>query len=399
MGPAWEISPQQLISGLNPMNINFYDAFRVTKLASTAIVSIFGFCLFFLTVPRDEVLHNYRVCRKLLGAAYWIFAGINILGYFLRHYYPHISHSYVNGHLTLIAASYQALFLPLALVTLINADYLDRKKIRLGVIPISLLSFLSISFFFLTVPDWLVKTVFWGFLSYYVWQLVTSIRLIITESRAAGKMMDDYFSSRKTLNIGWMRSMGIISNSCGVIALLMILIRSWVVAFLVLLYISTIYTILAVEYLNYIYVFNLVAPVVHTGETRPKYQKSKISGLDVDSLLRRLSETMTSKKPYRDAGLTIVQLSREIDVTPHQLSELLNDKLDMNFHKFVNSFRIQDAKALLENEAEKSIIDIAFDCGFNSKSNFNQVFKNETGKTPGEWRRVRRSMPKKTLPG
>jgi hypothetical protein len=229
------------------MRIDFYTAFQVTKLASTVIVAIFGLCLFALAVPHDDVLRNYRACRKFLGTAYWIFASMNFLGYFFRHCFPNIDHSYVNAHLTLIVASYQTIFLPRALVTLINADCLDRKKIRLSLILVSMLSFLSIASFFSPFPDWLTTVIFLIFLAYYSWQLVTSTRLIIAESRSAGERMDDYFSNPGTLHIGWIRIMGIISNSCGVLSLLMVLVRSWGVAFFVLLYISVAYVILAIK--------------------------------------------------------------------------------------------------------------------------------------------------------
>lgn len=376
------------------MSIDYYAAFQATKLASTAIVSVFGFCLFFLAVPRDDALRNYRTCRKLLGTAYWIFAAINFFGYFLRRYYPYIAHGFVNAHLTLIVASYETLLLPMALVTLVNSDWLDRRKTVLDLLLVSSLSFLSVASLLSPFPGWASEAVFAAFLSYYIWQLITSTRLILAESRSSRKRIDDYFSNRGPLHLGWVGIMGLISNSCGVLSLLMILVQSWLVAFLVLLYISVAYAVLAVKYLNYIYVFNLVAPVIHDEGTRAKYQKSRLSGLDVDRRLQELNAIMTSKKLYLDADLSMAQLSREADLTPPQLSELMNNKLNMNFSSYVNTFRVRAAKALLESKPSMSIIDIAFACGFNSKSNFNHVFKSETGETPTEWRRASVSMRK-----
>ena len=74
-------------------------------------------------------------------------------------------------------------------------------------------------------------------------------------------------------------------------------------------------------------------------------------------------------------------------MTAHQLSQLLNEKLNVNFYTFINKYRIQEARRILTEEPDKSIIAIAYDVGFNSKSSFYEAFSKFTGKTPYRYRK------------
>jgi AraC-like DNA-binding protein len=74
-------------------------------------------------------------------------------------------------------------------------------------------------------------------------------------------------------------------------------------------------------------------------------------------------------------------------VTPHQLSEILNERLNMNFSSYLNGFRVREAERLLVKRGDRSIIEIAFEVGFNSKASFNNHFLKQTGLTPSEYRK------------
>ena len=71
---------------------------------------------------------------------------------------------------------------------------------------------------------------------------------------------------------------------------------------------------------------------------------------------------------------------------PHQLSQFLNERLETSFTRYVNSFRVEEAKWLLLEKPARSILSICYQVGFSSKSSFNSVFKNITGFTPTEFR-------------
>ena len=96
-----------------------------------------------------------------------------------------------------------------------------------------------------------------------------------------------------------------------------------------------------------------------------------------------------NKKAFLNSELTIDQLALEIGVSKHNLSETINSAFQKNFYDFVNSYRVEDFKQRIKNPefANYSLIAVAFESGFSSKSSFNTIFKKYTGTTPSEYRK------------
>ena len=134
------------------------------------------------------------------------------------------------------------------------------------------------------------------------------------------------------------------------------------------------------------------APVLRdmssTGSVRQKYQKSGLSAERAGEYLEILIRYMETNTPYRDNGLTLNQLAEMVDITPHNLSEVLNTKLGQSFFDFVNTYRVDDVKKAIIDPTKRNftLLALAFDAGFNSKTAFNTIFKKYTGKTPSEFR-------------
>ena len=77
-----------------------------------------------------------------------------------------------------------------------------------------------------------------------------------------------------------------------------------------------------------------------------------------------------------------------LDISSHNLSEVINTRFRQNFFDFVNSYRIKQVKRELSDSKNSpfTVLALAFDAGFNSKSSFNTIFKKHTGRTPSEFR-------------
>jgi AraC-like DNA-binding protein len=105
--------------------------------------------------------------------------------------------------------------------------------------------------------------------------------------------------------------------------------------------------------------------------------------------LKRLSGVMEALSPHLDPGLTLHELARIAGLPAYQLTELLNGVLGQTFYAFVNRRRIEEAKKKLSDPglAHLKILSIALDCGFASKSAFNRVFREFTGRTPSDYRK------------
>jgi AraC-like DNA-binding protein len=124
-----------------------------------------------------------------------------------------------------------------------------------------------------------------------------------------------------------------------------------------------------------------------------RYERSLLEGMDFGAVSARLMELMEEQKLYTHEDLTLKTVSGSLAITPHQLSQLLNERFNMNFKSFVNSFRVREARRLLVEEPESSIISIAYVVGFNSKTSFYRAFARVTGRTPHEYRDDALSTP------
>jgi len=96
---------------------------------------------------------------------------------------------------------------------------------------------------------------------------------------------------------------------------------------------------------------------------------------------------METEKPYLEPKLTLSSLADELEISANHLSQVINQYEEKNFFDFVNSYRVEEYKERATDPAYQnfSILAIALDSGFNSKSSFNQVFKKFTGKTPSQY--------------
>ncbi|TKG97442.1 helix-turn-helix domain-containing protein [Puteibacter caeruleilacunae] len=118
-----------------------------------------------------------------------------------------------------------------------------------------------------------------------------------------------------------------------------------------------------------------------------KYLYSKLTEDKFANIAKRLTEIMESEKPYLQTDLTADKLAKMVDVSPGELSQLLNEYLNTKFYEYVNRYRIEEFIGLLSTpQAEKhKITALAEQCGFSSTSTFYRAFNNEKGMTPAQY--------------
>jgi AraC-like DNA-binding protein len=118
-----------------------------------------------------------------------------------------------------------------------------------------------------------------------------------------------------------------------------------------------------------------------------KYQRSGLKQEDVADLVNKIKKYMVIEKPYLNRELSIYDLSDQLKISRHILSEVINEYMGMNFYTLVNEYRVNEVKERLMSDKFKhlTILAIAYDSGFNSKSSFNTIFKEKTGMTPSEY--------------
>jgi AraC-like DNA-binding protein len=119
---------------------------------------------------------------------------------------------------------------------------------------------------------------------------------------------------------------------------------------------------------------------------KKRYEKSMLGGLDTGVIGDRLAELMRDDELYFDSEISLASVAGRLGVTSHQLSQLLNERMNTGFWDYVNQLRIEEAKKLIRENPDASIITICYRVGFNSKSSFNAAFKKMTGLTPREFK-------------
>jgi len=125
-------------------------------------------------------------------------------------------------------------------------------------------------------------------------------------------------------------------------------------------------------------------------KTHTKYASSRLTDSEARQYTEELIQYMESSKPYLNPDLSLSQLADEIDITSHYLSQVINEKFNHNFFDFINGYRVEAFKEKIKDPgySNYSFLGIAFECGFNSKSAFNRIFKQTTGLTPTQYKKA-----------
>ncbi|MBP7737652.1 MAG: AraC family transcriptional regulator [Spirochaetes bacterium] len=117
-----------------------------------------------------------------------------------------------------------------------------------------------------------------------------------------------------------------------------------------------------------------------------KYKRSMVLGMDTEAVVERIQDLMERERLYLDDTLSLRSLSEALSITPHQLSEILNTRLNTGFRSLVNAYRINAAKRMMLEDDAIRILRVAYQCGFNSKNAFNNAFLKQEGMTPTEFK-------------
>ena len=118
-----------------------------------------------------------------------------------------------------------------------------------------------------------------------------------------------------------------------------------------------------------------------------KYNKSALSDNQLKAIHGELVQLMKQKKLFLTPELTLRIVAEELEIHPNTLSQVINAVEQKNFFDYVNTLRIEEFKeriAIPDNQ-KYTLLSLAFECGFNSKTSFNRNFKNLTGKSPSEY--------------
>jgi len=370
------------------------------------ILVIGGFQSFFLTAllfrKKEKALHDFII------GAWLVFLGLYILvfalspeGFFLHH--PWLIGFYIS--LLLFIGPFLYLYIKALTVDGFKPDL----KILVHTIPFLVFAlYLMIFFSPGKVFEHIEETegsarIEFPFL-FYLFLVITAISIplyifwAVRILRSHREKVAENFSSTEKRNLFWLRNLVVLLGITWGALVTIIFIHHVLHLFNDDFCINGLFISLAVFILGLGYfglyqeaIFTSIAVLqpVRNKEVHIKYSGSSLKEEEIQKHLLALTEYMKSKKPYLNNQLTLYQLAEDVDILPHNLSRIINEHFHRNFFDFINLYRIDEFKGRIADPKydNYTLLAIAFDCGFNSKSSFNRLFKEATGQTPSAYKK------------
>lgn len=128
---------------------------------------------------------------------------------------------------------------------------------------------------------------------------------------------------------------------------------------------------------------------VESAVVEEKYKTSALQPETVEAVLPQLNRLMEVEQVYLDPDLSLKQLAQRLHVHYNYLSRIINESIGKSFNDYINSYRIREARKRLCDpvHSSRTVLEIAYDTGFYSKSVFNTAFKKFTGMTPSQYKK------------
>lgn len=224
-------------------------------------------------------------------------------------------------------------------------------------------------------------------------QAVFYIILSYRRLRRHSQMIANTFSSIERMNLQWIRFLLGMFSLVWIFALAMEISKNE----LFMMDLFWLFMSLFIYLMGY---FGLRQPEIFTGipqldqppepAGKRKYEKSTLTFQKSEEYLQQLQQVMKMEKPYIERDITLPALAAKLALTTHELSQLINERLNKNFFEFINTYRVDEAKVMMADRRfiHLSIAAIGYEAGFNSVSAFNAAFKKHAGIIPSQYRQT-----------
>jgi AraC-like DNA-binding protein len=118
-----------------------------------------------------------------------------------------------------------------------------------------------------------------------------------------------------------------------------------------------------------------------------RYQSSSLKEVEKTKYIQQLEQLMADQKPYLQNDLRLKHLAELLHIKSHHLSQLINEHYHHSFFDFINQYRVKAAEQFIKSSPKSTLLEIAFDAGFNNKTSFVNAFKKFNGQTPSVFRK------------
>lgn len=153
----------------------------------------------------------------------------------------------------------------------------------------------------------------------------------------------------------------------------------------VCIFLTSIFFCIVLIILNTFLIFSLNNPTLLLGTV--KYEASVLTDEELKTHMNAINSYFGNEKVYTDPLISLERLSKLTKIPEKIISQVINQSLGLNFNDFINQHRIELAKKMIIEQKFEKVIEVAYECGFNSKTTFNSAFKKFTGNTPTEYKK------------
>ena len=337
-------------------------------------------CLFFLYIPPKAALRNYRISRYVMGAAYLFYAVCIYLEY---HVFGASDDTMLRKPVILFISSFQAFLFTYTMITLIRINYLAARQ---ALIEFAIIVVLSVALMFThlyyggVIASWAT----WIFIVFYIALLVRYVMLFNAEYNHYESQMDNYYSDDDTRRLFWVKRSFYISLAIGVLALIYALVPTTPVGIIFMTIVIVFYAAFGVRFINYVLHFQSIEAAIDREQV-----VGDEDGRDADNeMMHRIDQLMENEKLYRKSDLSVNDVASLLGVRSRAVSSTINTCRDTNFKTYINEFRVEESKRLINADKSNSrtIDAIASEAGFSNRSSYYRVFKRSQGISPTDYR-------------
>lgn len=235
----------------------------------------------------------------------------------------------------------------------------------------------------------------------YIYNLITVLSFVIYTLLAFRmlkkheQLIIQYYSFKEKIQLSWMKSLVTCISVIWIIVLIIKIVHlvfklSMPISGELIISISVVIFVFVLGYfgIRQTMIFSDLSFALTNAEIPvERYKKSGLKEVQAEDIKMKLIQLMETENRFLENELTLNALAREIGASPNNVSQVINEQFSKNFYDFVNDYRIEDfiRKAGDSKFKNYSVIALALECGFNSKSAFYSAFKKQTGMSPGEF--------------
>ncbi|MBN2423626.1 MAG: AraC family transcriptional regulator [Calditrichaceae bacterium] len=335
-----------------------------------------------------------RNTRHILLAVFFLSLSINIFSLFCGY------NEYIFNHVTfllLTGAPFAFLFAPvlyLYVQSLIGEQFRLKKEQLLHTIPFLAFGlYLALVFYFLPPEEKINYLKLHGTRLVNTFTPLLNIQILIYAIlgvyavKSYRKRIKEYYSSIEKINYSWLRFILWGFICLWIVDISRFILHQWPPLSSQI--IEMVFFILFSFFSSLILFKALTQPQIFMPQREVQAKKKNLSDSVSQQYQEQLFTYMEKYKPYLDPDLTLFDLSEKTTIPVRSLSEIINSAFNQNFYDYVNSYRIKESQRLLAESAEekKTVLEILYEVGFNTKSSFNQAFKKHTGRTPTQYKK------------